>query len=136
MTPEPEPRKMTADEFRLRVQVETALLSWVNTSLALMGFGFVVARFGLFLRELAAVGNVALHSHPRLAWVNTVTGVVLILLGVATLVLSVVSHRALMERLDHGDLGPPSRWSRGVVLSLILAAIGVGVAVYLATVEF
>ena len=28
---------------------ERTLLAWIRTGLALMGFGFVVARFGLFL---------------------------------------------------------------------------------------
>ena len=30
---------------------ERTLLAWIRTGLALMGFGFVVARYGLFLRE-------------------------------------------------------------------------------------
>ena len=30
---------------------ERTFLAWIRTGLALMGFGFVVARFGLFLRE-------------------------------------------------------------------------------------
>ena len=34
---------------------ERTLLAWIRTGLALMGFGFVVARFGLFLQELQAV---------------------------------------------------------------------------------
>ena len=34
---------------------ERTLLAWVRTGLALMGFGFVVARFGLFLQQLAAM---------------------------------------------------------------------------------
>jgi putative membrane protein len=29
---------------------ERTLLAWIRTGLALMGFGFVVARFGLFLQ--------------------------------------------------------------------------------------
>jgi uncharacterized membrane protein YidH (DUF202 family) len=32
---------------------ERTFLAWIRTGLALMGFGFVVARFGLFLREIA-----------------------------------------------------------------------------------
>ena len=32
---------------------ERTLLAWVRTAVALMGLGFVVARFGLFLRQLA-----------------------------------------------------------------------------------
>jgi putative membrane protein len=37
---------------------ERTLLAWLRTGLALMGFGFVVARFGLFLQEL----NVVQHT--------------------------------------------------------------------------
>ena len=33
-----------ADDTRLRQGVETTLLAWVRTGMALMGFGFVVAR--------------------------------------------------------------------------------------------
>ena len=42
---------MSSEEFKLRLQIETSLLVWLWTSLALIGFGFVLARFGLFLRE-------------------------------------------------------------------------------------
>jgi putative membrane protein len=31
---------------------ERTLLAWIRTGLALMGFGFVVARFGLFLQQV------------------------------------------------------------------------------------
>jgi hypothetical protein len=44
------------------------------TGLGLMGFGFVVARFGLFLREIAQVGEMKVGVHPGLAAVNTFAG--------------------------------------------------------------
>ena len=34
---------------------ERTFLAWIRTGLALMGFGFVVARFGLFLQEIQVV---------------------------------------------------------------------------------
>ena len=43
---------------------ERTLLAWVRTGIALMGFGFVVARFGLFLRELVRVGE---HAAPSVS---------------------------------------------------------------------
>ena len=43
-----------AEDPRTRFAGERTLLAWVRTGLAMMGFGFVVARFGLFLRELEA----------------------------------------------------------------------------------
>ena len=49
-----EPRKVSNEDFKMLLQLETSLLGWLRTSLSLMGFGFVIARFGLFLREIAA----------------------------------------------------------------------------------
>ncbi len=121
--------------LRMRLQMETTLLGWVRTSLALMGFGFVLARFGLFLREIANVEGIHVRSHPWLAATNTFGGVGLILLGVVVLLVSVYSHRGMVIRLERGDLGVPARWSLGMVLCLILAVLGSGMAVYLASVE-
>ena len=42
------------DDPRVRFAAERTFLAWIRTGLAMMGFGFVVARFGMFLRELAA----------------------------------------------------------------------------------
>ena len=40
---------------RVVFAAERTFLAWVRTGLALTGFGFVVARFGLFLRELVLI---------------------------------------------------------------------------------
>ena len=53
---------------RIPFAAERTLLAWIRTGLAMMGFGFVVARFGLFLREIAAThlsANIALPAPPE-----------------------------------------------------------------------
>ncbi len=51
-----QPRAMTSEpDPRVFFAAERTFLAWIRTGLALMGFGFVVARFGLFLREIAAM---------------------------------------------------------------------------------
>ena len=52
------------DEYRMFLQLETSLLVWLRTSLGLMGFGFVIARFGLFLREIAQSNQLDVHLNP------------------------------------------------------------------------
>lgn len=42
---------------------ERTLLACIRTGLALMGFGFVIARFGLFLQELQFAQHALPHSH-------------------------------------------------------------------------
>lgn len=49
---------MAADEnttLRDYFAAERTLLAWIRTTIAMMTFGFVVARFGIFLREIATL---------------------------------------------------------------------------------
>jgi putative membrane protein len=128
------PRDLDA-MIRMRLQLETALLGLLRTGLALMGFGFVLARFGFFLRQLAAVEQIQVRTPTWLANLNTWTGTSLILLGVTVLVVSAYTHRNMVIQLERGDLGMPGRWSIGMVLCMILAAVGMAMAVYLGSVE-
>ena len=48
---------------------ERTLVAWIRTALALMGFGFVVARFGLFLQQLQIVQYASsVHSYGLSLW--------------------------------------------------------------------
>src|SRR5262245_45854784 len=75
-----------AEDPRVRFAAERTLLAWVRTGLALMGFGFVVARFGLFLREVAAAGQGA--PAARSTGASLVIGTGLVVLGVLVTVLA------------------------------------------------
>jgi putative membrane protein len=93
-----------------------------------MGFGFVVARFGLFLRELgAAATNVPVRSTGFTLWAGTA----LVLAGVCVNVVSAVQHSRTIRQLNDGQdvTGRPS--TTGIALSMLLAAVGLGMSVYL-----
>ena len=126
--------KVTNEEYRMLLQLETSLLVWLRTSLGVMGFGFVIARFGLFLREIAQTNQLDVHAHPWLTQVNTLTGTGLIVLGIVILLIAVWNHQQVVDRLHRGKLALPSRWSLSVIVSLLLTALGMGLAIYLALV--
>src|SRR5262249_20443151 len=52
------------EDPRVRFAAERTLLAWIRTGLALMGFGFVLARFSFLLREMAAVQHEPPHQPP------------------------------------------------------------------------
>jgi putative membrane protein len=116
-----------AEDPRVRFAAERTLLAWLRTGLALMGFGFVVARFGLFLRELAAAREDHGASHGWSLWIGTA----LVIAGVAVTVLAAMQHRRFLQRLDRGGGYVPPRWSLGLVVSVLFVAIGLGMAAYL-----
>jgi putative membrane protein len=126
--------KVSNEEYRMILQLEIGLLAWLRTSLSLMGFGFVIARFGLFLREIARANQLIVYPYPWLTHVNTVTGTGLMMLGVVVLLFAVWNHQRTVDRLHRGELVLPSRWSLGVIVGLLLAALGMGLAIYLALV--
>src|SRR5690242_15367522 len=115
------------EDPRVRFAAERTLLAWVRTGLAMMGFGFVVARFGLFLREIAAVQGPA--AQPRLG-VSLWVGTTLVLLGVVVNACAAVRHYRTVQRLIRGE---PIRFrplSLGIVVALLLAVLGILVALY------
>jgi putative membrane protein len=126
--------KVSNEEYRMFLQLDMSLLVWLRTSLALMAFGFVIARFGLFLREIAQANQFVGNLHPWLTQVNTFTGTCLIALGVAVLLIAIWNHQQCVDRLRGGDLVLPSRWSLSVIVSFLLVALGMGLAIYLALV--
>lgn len=107
---------------------ERTLLAWIRTGLAMMGFGFVVARFGLFLRELAA-----LPGRPPVpqSGVSLVIGTMLVLFGVVITIAAAFKHQETVRRLETGLPLRFSGWSIGVVVGLVLGFIGLLMAGYL-----
>ena len=126
---------ISSEEFKLRIQIETMLLTWVRTAISFIGFGFVTARFGFFLKQIAAVGEIRVANHPRIAFLNTLAGTLMISLGVLILIAGILGHRRTIDRLDRGELDVAGKWSMGVLISIALAVIGTAMAIYLSIIE-
>jgi len=101
--------------------------------MAMMGFGFVVARFGLFLREIALVGHDVVHQRST-GW-SLGIGVGLIVLGVVVNVLTSCEYFRFIRLSKHGPGYVPRTALLAVVVALILALLGIIMAVYLVLVN-
>jgi putative membrane protein len=118
---------MDEPDPRVYFAAERTFLAWIRTGLALMGFGFVVARFGLFLNELSAARGGPPVGHGYSQWV----GVALIGLGVALTAGSASMHVATIQRLNRHErfVGRPT--GLGMAIALLLVAIGLVMMAYL-----
>jgi putative membrane protein len=117
------------EDPRVRFAAERTLLAWMRTGLALMGFGFVVARFGLFLREIAAAGQVVAHQHST-GW-SLWIGTALIGLGVAVSVVAAFEYYRFVSLSKQGRAYTPRTALLAAVVGAILAVLGIVMALYL-----
>jgi putative membrane protein len=129
--PERKPNLNTArltDDPRVWLAAERTFLAWIRTGIALMGFGFVVARFGLFLRELAAAHQIVPRQTTGLSlWLGTT----LLIIGILVNIGATAQHVRLINRLNRGEV-LDSYSSTAIAVALILAVLGLAMFVNLA----
>jgi putative membrane protein len=81
---------------------ERTFLAYARTALAFIGFGFVIARFALFTREVAIVA----HLHATSPAISTGFGTGMALAGVACAVYGAYRYVAVARAIRAGGNAP------------------------------
>lgn len=110
---------------RVLFAAERTLLAWQRSAIALMGFGFVVERFGLFLQLVAHAPPSAVHRGFTL-WI----GVALLLLGAAANLIGIQQFRRVAKSFGADEI-PLGYWTDASTwLGLALTAIALALVTY------
>jgi putative membrane protein len=125
-------RTKPAPDLREILAADRTFLAWIRTGLSLMGFGFVVARFGIFLREIQVARLVALvPPYDVSLWFGTA----LITLGVIVNLLSAWKHILLARQLDRGEAVPSRPNTLAISIAMFLALVGLAMGIYLISIS-
>lgn len=120
---------MSDSDPRVFFAAERTLLAWLRTGLTIIAIGFVVARFGLFVQLL----SLQLQPHPpgTSSSISAGLGITFVVVGSLAILIAAVQHGRFVATLSPPDL--PAAYSRSVAvaLSLVVAALGIALAVYL-----
>jgi putative membrane protein len=122
------PEAGPAAELRDYLAEERTFLAWIRTGISLMGFGFVVARFGIFGDMLQIPQQLSAVPPRELSvWL----GAALIAIGAIVNLFSARRFMRLVDELNRYQFAHRSLSRQGVFLACFLALLGIAMTVYL-----
>lgn len=106
---------------------ERTFLSWLRTSIALVGLGFIIARFGLFLREfnlLVDIGGNTVSQITEYSF-SSFLGLSMVALGVALVLYALKNYVDTNTDIENGRYIPKSKiiYIAGIVLAIFGAVM-------------
>ncbi len=98
-------QKPQIDRQREHQANERTFLAWLRTSIALIGFGFAIARFGLFLRQLqATLTQQSSTAHPVFNSENL--GLGLVIFGIVAIVGAAWNYNQVFWQIERSNYRP------------------------------
>lgn len=120
---------MADSDPRVFFASERTLLAWLRTGLAIIAIGFVIARFGLFV-HLLSLQVQPLQHRPSLS-LSAGLGIAFVVVGSLAIFVAAIQHSRFIATLTPPDLPQAYSGNIAVILSLIVAALGVALSGYL-----
>jgi putative membrane protein len=96
---------------------ERTFLAWLRTSIALIGFGFAIARFGIFIQQLEI--SLMHRESPNQFWINSENlGGILVIFGIIVIVLALLNYNRAFWQIERGNYQPNRMmvWMTGIMV--------------------
>jgi putative membrane protein len=114
------------DDPRVFFAAERTLLAWQRTAIAVIGLGFVIERFGLFLRFVNAAALPEEHSRMTL-----VVALLFLMLGASVALISTWQYRRFLRELTAPEVPRGYMTWPGPAMNIALAVTALTAAVWM-----
>lgn len=114
-----------ANDPRVFYAAERTLLAWIRTGLAVIGMGFVVARFEMNLNALHSGQDV--RPHPG----ATIIGFCLVFMGSVSMAVAARQHRRFCRTLGPGEMPRSNLTQWSYCYAMVLSVVGVLLSGYI-----
>ena len=107
---------------------ERTFLAWIRTSIAIMGFGFVVVKFALFIKQISLVLTTRQTVLPGKGY-STQIGVLLVAVGAFMAMYSYLRYRTTEKQLINKAYKPSVL--PALILTIGIVIVGTLLVIYL-----
>jgi putative membrane protein len=112
--------KNSFEKSREHLANERTFLAWIRTSIALMGFGFVIVKFALFLKEISFLletKDVASQGY------SSIVGIIMVAVGVLIALLAFLQYKKYENQLNRNTYVSSSMLSLFITLIILIGGI-------------
>ena len=114
---------------RIFFAAERTLLAWLRTGLTIIGLGFIISRFGLFIQLL--VLEPQLTTPHANAMISTLLGICFVLVGSILIAIAGIQHKRFVRTLSEEQLPNTYVNKLAYIMAMFIAILGIILAIYL-----
>lgn len=119
---------MNAKDSREFLANERTFLAWIRTGVAIMAFGFVVAKFSLFIRQLGFITQNKHHTFIHKGY-SSIIGLVILAIGAMIIPFSYKRYKQVNKQLNEGTYS--ENYSLPTTLTILIILISISLIIYL-----
>ncbi|MFO7852586.1 MAG: YidH family protein [Bacteroidota bacterium] len=112
--------KNLIERSREHLANERTFLAWIRTSIGLMGFGFVIVKFTLFLQHIYLLLEIKEEITRNY---SSAVGIVMVALGVVISILSLIQYKINEKQLKQNFYTRSTNLSLSMTLMIIAGGI-------------
>ncbi len=116
---------------------ERTLLAWIRTNIGIIAFGFVIEKFGLFIKQMGLIlGKVTAQTSSPIHGYSTIIGIIIISFGTLMSLLAYINFRRVERQIEQRATTYRSSEMIYALLILTIISVGIFLVVYLIQSKF
>ena len=100
---------------------ERTFLAWIRTAIGIMGFGFVVVKFSLFVKQVSIM--LGRETAIQQKGYSAIIGVILVAVGALTSLLAFINYQKVKRQIETDTYQSSPALITGVTFGIILVSV-------------
>lgn len=100
---------------------ERTFLAWMRTSIGIMGFGFIVVKFSMFIKHIMLLveGQITISEVSN----SGIIGVLLVFIGVLTAIMALINYRRIKRQLQTGNYSSSNPLTTFLTVGMVVISV-------------